>query len=424
MAIKDGTKKSGFVTETENHPPRECGNCKWFKNGCTHPEVIADPEVPKNADGTGAVDADDCCDYFQNRQIPGIYSENLNRLLANSIVLRDLYRKYHWQVSGPNFFQLHTLFDKHYEEQDELVDMIAERIQSLHIVCVASASDVIKYATLEQPATVPEPPEEMLKELHGAHQIVIDQCKKLADQAELQQDKGSNDLIVTDVLRKNEKQQWFISEQLGEEEIVEDTKPCLLVLRHGETKLNADAKFRSWRNVPLDENGIDQASAAAAFLRDCDISEIWCSPLDRAHHTAMIVADGRNIPIKLVDDLKPWHLGVLSGKSRKDNAETLNYYIDHPDETIEDGESLDNFRERSFSVFDQLTGNENGLVLVVGHTSTITALNQWADDNYTGRPEIDDESVKPGGVCGLFKDNGEYKIEVVFGTEKKADYGS
>lgn len=64
--LKDGTKLSGFVTASENRPPRECGNCKWMANGhCHHPQVILDPEVP--GDGPKPVDADDCCNNFQNK---------------------------------------------------------------------------------------------------------------------------------------------------------------------------------------------------------------------------------------------------------------------------------------------------------------------------------------------------------------------
>ena len=67
---------------------------------------------------------------------------NLNQLLADSIVLRDLYKKHHWQLAGPTFYQLHLLFDRHAGEQNELVDLIAERIQLLGGVSVAMAHDV------------------------------------------------------------------------------------------------------------------------------------------------------------------------------------------------------------------------------------------------------------------------------------------
>src|SRR6516164_6545079 len=69
-------------------------------------------------------------------------TEKLNQLLADSMTLRDLYKKSHWQVSGSTFYQLHLLFDKHYDEQSELVDALAERIQLLGGVSLAMAADV------------------------------------------------------------------------------------------------------------------------------------------------------------------------------------------------------------------------------------------------------------------------------------------
>jgi starvation-inducible DNA-binding protein len=63
----------------------------------------------------------------------------LNQLLADSITLRDMYKKHHWQVSGPTFYQLHLLFDKHFDEQVEIVDAIAERVQLLGGVTIAMA---------------------------------------------------------------------------------------------------------------------------------------------------------------------------------------------------------------------------------------------------------------------------------------------
>lgn len=68
--------------------------------------------------------------------------ENLNQLLADTITLRDLYKKCHWQVTGHTFYQLHLLFDKHATEQTTLIDDIAERIQLLGGVSIAMAHDV------------------------------------------------------------------------------------------------------------------------------------------------------------------------------------------------------------------------------------------------------------------------------------------
>src|SRR6202007_7938 len=77
--------------------------------------------------------------------------EKLNQLLADSMTLRDLYKKSHWQVAGPTFYQLHLLFDKHYGEQVEIVDGIAERIQLLGGLSLAMAADVAEPTRIERP---------------------------------------------------------------------------------------------------------------------------------------------------------------------------------------------------------------------------------------------------------------------------------
>src|SRR6202451_3449417 len=78
-------------------------------------------------------------------------TEQLNQLLADSMTLRDLYKKSHWQVAGPTFYQLHLLFDKHHDEQAELVDTIAERIQLLGGLSIAMAHDVAETTRIERP---------------------------------------------------------------------------------------------------------------------------------------------------------------------------------------------------------------------------------------------------------------------------------
>src|ERR1700730_18690751 len=66
-------------------------------------------------------------------------------------VLRDLYKKHHWQVSGATFYRLHLLFDKHYAEQVELMDGLAERISSLGGVPLAAPHDVAEVSTIVRP---------------------------------------------------------------------------------------------------------------------------------------------------------------------------------------------------------------------------------------------------------------------------------
>jgi len=138
----------------------------------------------------------------------------LNQVLADTMTLRDLYKKFHWQVAGPTFYQLHLLFDKHYDEQVELVDFIAERIQLLGGVSIAMAADVAETTQIERPPRGRETVSVQLSRLLDAHQIVIRQTRKLARRASEMGDDGTNDLLVSDVLRTNELQVWFVSEHL------------------------------------------------------------------------------------------------------------------------------------------------------------------------------------------------------------------
>ncbi len=146
--------------------------------------------------------------------------ENLNQLLADTITLRDLYKKHHWQVVGPTFYQLHLLFDKHYEQQNELVDAIAERIQLLGGVSLAMAPDVAETTLIPRaPRGREEVPVQISRLLH-AHEIVLKEARTMARIAAERGDDGTNDLIVTDVIRGNELQVWFVAEHVVDTPLV------------------------------------------------------------------------------------------------------------------------------------------------------------------------------------------------------------
>src|SRR5438477_11179545 len=138
----------------------------------------------------------------------------LNQLLADTMTLRDLYKKAHWQVVGPTFYQLHLLFDKHFNEQTELVDAIAERIQLLGGVSIAMAADVAESTQIERPPRGREVVPVQLSRLLDAHQVIIGEVRKLARRASELGDEGTNDLLISQVLRTNELEVWFLSEHL------------------------------------------------------------------------------------------------------------------------------------------------------------------------------------------------------------------
>jgi starvation-inducible DNA-binding protein len=153
-------------------------------------------------------------------------TEQLNQLLADTMTLRDLYKKSHWQVAGPTFYQLHLLFDKHYDEQVELVDSIAERIQLLGGISIAMAADVAETTQIERPPRGREEVPVQLSRLLDAHQIIIRDARKMAERSSKIGDQGTNDLVVSEVLRTNELQVWFVSEHLVEMPLVHAKEPA------------------------------------------------------------------------------------------------------------------------------------------------------------------------------------------------------
>jgi starvation-inducible DNA-binding protein len=140
----------------------------------------------------------------------------LNQLLADSIAIRDMYKKHHWQVSGPTFYQLHLLFDKHFGEQVEMVDTIAERIQLLGGVTIAMGGDVAEITRIQRPPRGREEVPVQISRLLEAHKIIIQSCLDISEKADEAGDQGTNDLVISDILRPNELQSWFIGQHLVE----------------------------------------------------------------------------------------------------------------------------------------------------------------------------------------------------------------
>ena len=140
--------------------------------------------------------------------------ENLNQVLADTMTLRDLYKKHHWQVAGHTFYQLHLLFDKHFGEQSELVDQIAERIQLLGGIAIAMAPDVAETTIIPRPPRGREEVPVQISRLLRAHEEILLECRSMAKQADKDGDDGTNDLLVSDVIRTNELQAWFVSEHV------------------------------------------------------------------------------------------------------------------------------------------------------------------------------------------------------------------
>jgi len=140
--------------------------------------------------------------------------ERLNQILADTMTLRDLYKKHHWQVSGKTFYQLHLLFDKHFEKQAELIDQIAERIQALGGLSYAMAADVAENTNIPRPPKGREDVPVQISRLLVAHEIILQGARASARKTAELGDDGTNDLLVSTVIRTNEMQVWFLAEHL------------------------------------------------------------------------------------------------------------------------------------------------------------------------------------------------------------------
>jgi len=148
-------------------------------------------------------------------------SQILNGILADTTILYAMYKKHHWNVAGPTFYQLHLLFDKHAEEQLELVDLLAERIQSLGGIAVGDPRHAAELTTIERPPNGAEEVPVMIDRLLDAHETIIEKVRTGIDRTERNGDWGTNDLLMSDVLRRNELQVWFIAEHVVDVPLVE-----------------------------------------------------------------------------------------------------------------------------------------------------------------------------------------------------------
>ena len=138
----------------------------------------------------------------------------LNEILADSMVLYALYKKHHWLVAGPTFYQLHLLFDKHAEEQIEIIDLLAERVQSLGGIAVGDPRHAAELTTIPRPPDGAEEVQVMIDRTLRAHETIIKKVRAAIKTTEESEDWGSNDVLMSDVLRRHDLQVWFLAEHV------------------------------------------------------------------------------------------------------------------------------------------------------------------------------------------------------------------
>ena len=195
------SKKSSAVAEMETNGHAQSKHRSLPLTGQRGGEIQRFGEIARLPNG---LDEDDCRSTV----------EALNQLLADTLTLRDLYKKHHWQASGPTFYQLHLLYDKHFEAQSELVDLLAERIQMLGGISIAMAHDVADATRIERPPKGREEAPVQISRLLEAHEMILEFARAEAPKAADRGDEGTNDLLISDVVRTNEMQVWFLSEHL------------------------------------------------------------------------------------------------------------------------------------------------------------------------------------------------------------------
>jgi starvation-inducible DNA-binding protein len=155
----------------------------------------------------------------------GESADLLNRILADTTILYALYKKHHWNVAGPTFYQLHLLFDKHAEEQLELIDLLAERVQTLGGIAVGDPRHAAELTRIERAPNGAEDVPAMISRTLDAHETIIEAVRAGIDKTEKSGDWGSNDILMSDVLRRNELQVWFLSEHLVDVPLVDENEP-------------------------------------------------------------------------------------------------------------------------------------------------------------------------------------------------------
>ena len=145
----------------------------------------------------------------------------LNRVLADTTILYALYKKHHWVVASPTFYQLHLLFDKHAAEQLELIDLLAERVQSLGAIAIGDPRHAAEITGIDRPPDGAEEAPVMIGRLLDAHEEIISVVREAIERTAKSGDWGSNDLLMSDVLRRHELQVWFLGEHLVDVSLVD-----------------------------------------------------------------------------------------------------------------------------------------------------------------------------------------------------------
>ncbi|MCK7621866.1 DNA starvation/stationary phase protection protein [Streptomyces sp. RS10V-4] len=146
--------------------------------------------------------------------------QRLNKVLADTQFLYGLYKKHHWLMRGATFYQLHLVLDKHAGEQLDIIDTLAERVQSLGGVAVGDPRHAAEITSIRRPPDGVEEVPAMLSRLVEAHETILIDAHDAAARTAEYGDDGTIDLLVSQVIRTGERQAWFLAEHLVDTPLV------------------------------------------------------------------------------------------------------------------------------------------------------------------------------------------------------------
>jgi broad specificity phosphatase PhoE len=173
-----------------------------------------------------------------------------------------------------------------------------------------------------------------------------------------------------------------------------DTRQIQIV-RHGATKLNSDDnsvdRIRGWRDIPLSDEGKEQAKRLGYAMLNDRPDVIVTSDLCRAHETAKMISDIIDVPIEEVSEkFRPWNVGDYAGMlSAKAIPILARYACDTPDKPMPGGESFNDFHKRFFDGLNETLQQQSGRVAVVTHHRNERLLHAWAKKGFPTDGGID-----------------------------------
>jgi broad specificity phosphatase PhoE len=209
------------------------------------------------------------------------------------------------------------------------------------------------------------------------------------------------------------------------EKYVDDPAPdseqgVIFIMRHGKTALDDLKRSDGWLDFPLSDEGRKALMRAQGDLKEKPIREIFTAPFKRTTETAELIQSGILHPCKVsIDtDLMTWNLGKLVGTPKKPNKPFVEYYMAHPHETPEGGESNDAFTARFTKAFgkvqDRAAKGEGPFLVVLSGS----ALRNLGEQLYGDKVALD---LDEGGLGMVYKVGGKWAGKVIFGHKDEDD---